>query len=222
VITRPSSPRPELVELRIADPAERWEALGFAVGDSHAVVGGVRLQFGAPGIGIAAWTIRGIEPTTEIDGLPTAVEPTTGSPPPTSEHPNQAAAIDHVVITTPDFDRTAGALDAAGMPLRRIRETARFRQGFRRIGPAILELVELPEAPDGPARFWGLVAIVPDLGALQDRLGDRLGTARDAVQPGRRIATVQDIAGLGVAVAFMTPEPREPPEPPGSPRAPEG
>jgi hypothetical protein len=224
VISRPSSPRPELVELRIADPAERWEALGFTVEDSHADVGGVRLRFGAPGTGIAGWTIRGIEPTSEIDGLPTAVEPeasgprarqrrATGQLPPTSEHPNQAAAIDHVVVTTPDFDRTAVALEAAGMPLRRIRETPRLRQGFRRLGPAILELVELPEAPDGPARFWGLVAIVPDLPALQERLGDRLGTARDAVQPGRRIATVQDVAGLGLAVAFMTPEPAEPGEP---------
>ena len=31
------------------------------------------------------------------------------------------------------------------------------------------------------------------------------GTPREAVQPGRRIATIRPAAGLGPAVAFMTP-----------------
>ena len=94
------------------------------------------------------------------------------------------------------------------MPLRRIRETSGgVRQGFRRLGPAILELVEARDPDDGPARFWGLVVIVSDLEVLADRLGDRLGSVTDAVQPGRRIATLKASAGLGEAVAFMTPEP---------------
>jgi sensor domain CHASE-containing protein len=79
---------------------------------------------------------------------------------------------------------------------------------FRRLGPAILELVEAIDAPAGPARFWGLVVVVTDLEALAARLGDRLGSIRDAVQPGRRIATVRESAGLGQAVAFMSPEAR--------------
>ena len=40
------------------------------------------------------------------------------------------------------------------MPLRRIRDAGGFRQGFRRLGPAILELVEAlgaPDAVDAPA-----------------------------------------------------------------------
>jgi hypothetical protein len=36
-------------------------------------------------------------------------------------------------------------------------------------------------------------------------LGERLGDARDAVQPGRRIATLRRSAGFAVPVAFMTP-----------------
>jgi hypothetical protein len=36
-------------------------------------------------------------------------------------------------------------------------------------------------------------------------LGDLLGSLRDAVQPGRRIATLRREAGLGPAIAFMTP-----------------
>jgi hypothetical protein len=49
------------------------------------------------------------------------------------------------------------------------------------------------------------VVIVPDLEALAERLGDDLGASRDAVQPGRRIATVRESAELGVPVAFMSP-----------------
>jgi hypothetical protein len=86
-----------------------------------------------------------------------------------------------------------------------------FRQGFRRLGPAILELVELigPTAPprDAPARFWGLVVIVDDLDALAERLGpERCSEPRDAVQPGRAIVTLRSAAGLSPALAFMTPE----------------
>jgi hypothetical protein len=37
-----------------------------------------------------------------------------------------------------------------------------------------------------------------------EALGDLLGSPRDAVQPGRRIATLRPEAGLGPAIAFMT------------------
>jgi hypothetical protein len=219
-----SSVRVELAELAIGDVPERWEALGFDVGVSgasgasgarYADVGGVRLSLGAAGRGIVGWAIRGIEDTiVEIDGLPTIASRAAVSGPPDGssaparvEHPNGGLAIDHVVVITPDFDRTAAALEHADMPLRRVRDAGGFRQGFRRLGPAILELVEAPHAPDGPARFWGLVVIVEDLEALAERLGDHLGPPRDAVQPNRHIATLRESAGLGLAVAFMDPGP---------------
>ena len=137
--------------------------------------------------------------------------------------------IDHVVVT-PEFDRTAAALEGAGIPLSRVQpddagaarpgEPGRraggrpaggaFRQGFRRLGPAILELVEAPTVPAGPARFWGLVVIVADLVGLRARLGGRgpspVGEIRDAVQPGRQIATLDAAAGLSPRIAFMDPE----------------
>jgi hypothetical protein len=97
------------------------------------------------------------------------------------------------------------------MPLRRIRDAGGFRQGFRRLGPAILELVEATDAdPAGPARFWGFVVIVADLQALKERLGERLSDPKPAVQPGRHIATLRKTAGLGQPVAFMDPEPQQP------------
>jgi hypothetical protein len=201
-------PRPQLTDLQIADPADRWAALGFAVEAGKLDLGGVRLTLNAPGNGITGWSIQGIAPTDAIDGLPTTATPHRPQTPRSSHHPNGARGLDHVVITTPDFDRTAQSLDAHGMPLRRIRDAGDFRQGFRRLGPAILELVENTSAPpSGPARFWGLVIIVDDLEALGPRIAPHLSEPKPAVQPGRRIATLRASAGLSPAVAFMTAEP---------------
>ena len=197
--------RPELTAVRLADPPERWERLGFSVRDSELALGGVRVRLGAAGSGIVEWTLAGIDPTTDIDGLATEV----AAPAPTSEltHENGALGIDHLVVTTPSFDRTVAELEAIGVPLKRtITAPKGNRMGFRRLGRAILELVEVPGESAGPARFWGLVVIVADLDALAARLADHIGSIRDAVQPGRRIATVRDSAGLGEAVAFMTAE----------------
>ena len=162
--TRPA--RPELAALWIADPAARWSALGFEVTGGRLVLGGVTMHLEASGRGIARWALSGIDPApTEIDGLATETAMAPRAP---AEHPNGAVGIDHVVAITPDFDRTAAALERAGLPLRRIRdvpqagERAAFRQGFRRLGPTILELVETPGMRPGPARFYGLVVIVSD------------------------------------------------------------
>jgi hypothetical protein len=195
----------ELAELHIGDRPALWEALGFTVRDGQVQLGAVRILLGAEGRGIIEWSISAIT-ATDIDGLPTT--PVRHLPEHTSvTHPNGALGLDHIVIATPDFDRTAAALEAARMPLKRIRDAGGFRQGFRRLGPAILELVEAKTAPEGPARFWGLVVIVNDLEALAERLQERLGTIKPAVQPGRRIATLRSSADLGQPVAFMDPEP---------------
>lgn len=203
--------RPVLRGLRIADPPGRWRALGFSVQGAELRLGEVAVEFKPeePGqSGIVDWTLDGIEPVDSIDGLATRVNEQAPAPGP-PDHENGALAIDHVVVTTPDFARTADALAGVGLDLRRVREApGGVRQGFRRLGQAILELVEIRDAPDpsGPARFWGLVVIVSDLDALGERLGGMLGPARDAVQPGRRIATLRESSGLGPAMAFMTPE----------------
>ncbi len=201
--------RPELRALELADPPDAWEALGFTVDDGAVSLDGLSLRLGGPGEGIVSWTLAGISERVDLDGLPTRVAIEPGSP--GARHPNGAVGLDHVVVLAPDFDRTAAILATAGMPLRRVREVpARaeqpaFRQGFRRLGPGILELVEAPGA--GSPRFWGLTIVVADLDALAARLGERLGAVRDAVQPGRRIATLRRSAGLGQPVAFMDPEP---------------
>ncbi len=199
-------PGPRLASLEIADPPGRWRALGFTVEpDDQVALGEVVLQLGGTGDGITGWTLTGIDAVGEIDGLSTAVASQPSAPP--AQHDNGAIGIDHVVIVTGDFERTSNALAACGMPLRLVRESDgdRHRQGFRRLGPAIMEIVEVPDL-GGAARFWGLVVVVEDLECLHERLDPHLHELRPAVQTGRRIATLDGSAGLTPRVAFMDPE----------------
>jgi hypothetical protein len=206
--------RAALHALHISDSPVRWRALGFHVDDHNvARIGGIAVHLGAPGHGITSWQVTGLTAgTTALDGLPTVT--TSRAPAPTRatlRHPNQAQSIDHVVISTPDFDRTAHALEQAGIPLRRIANIRgeTIRQGFRRLGAAILELVENPSGPPGPATFWGLVIVVPDLSSPHPDLRGHLSAPRPAVQPGRHIATLSHAAGLIPRLAFMDPERRQ-------------
>jgi hypothetical protein len=73
---------------------------------------------------------------------------------------------------------------------------------FFRGGPTIVELVG---APGGETRLWGLVAVLPSVDHPHPALAPHLSEPRDAVQPGRRIATLRPSAGVGTAVALMTP-----------------
>lgn len=208
--------------LQIASDPERWRGLGFLV-DARGVcrlgattlhLGEQQSRAGAEQQGIVSWTLRGARGSGPVDGLSTVrageqVGPSpspTPPPPPPPTHPNGALSVDHVVVATPDFERTLAALAAVGMKLRRTRETANgARQAFFRHGEAILELVG-PREPegDGPASFWGLVATVGDIDLAARVAGPLLGQVRDAVQPGRRIATVARDAGLSVRLALIT------------------
>jgi hypothetical protein len=131
-------------------------------------------------------------------------------PPADADHPNGAIRIDHIVVFTSDLERTTAALAEAGIERRRVREVeldeGRLRQGFFRLGEVILEVVEHGDVEPGPARFWGITFAVSDLEAAAALLGGRLGSIRDAVQPGRRIGTVRREANLGLPVALISEE----------------
>jgi hypothetical protein len=135
-----------------------------------------------------------------------------------STHPNGATHVDHVVVFTPDLDRTTAALEAAGIVARRTRATGAGPDGvarlqrFFRLGEVIVELVgpadpQAHPAPDRPARFWGLAHAVADLDATAQVVGEHLSETRPAVQPGRRIASLRRSAGSSVPTAFLAPEP---------------
>lgn len=205
-------------ELTVADAPEAWRGLGFSVGGDTCVLEGVRIRLAGPaaGKGLSGWSLREVE-STELDGLPTA--PSDRPPPGKAPmHPNGVTSIDHVVAITPALERTVAALEAAGLDLRRIREeptpAGAPRQAFFRLGRVVLEIVQEPDeaierggGADRDAFFWGLALVAPDLDATVAELGDRVGEVRDAVQPGRRIATLRRAAGLSVPVALITPQP---------------
>lgn len=208
---------PELDELVVADRPEAWEAAGFAVDpDGTCRIGRVRVRLAGPEAGtrIVSWSLRGVPAgTTDVDGLPTTAVDRPACEP--AEHPNGAVSLDHVVVLTPDTERTVTALGSLGIALRRTRPVPAEQYGFEaqqsffRVGEPILELLgPLTPNGDGPAGFFGLAWTVGDLDALAARLGPTLGRVKDAVQPGRRIATLRhkDV-GATVATAFMSMSP---------------
>jgi hypothetical protein len=200
---------PQLTALAVADAPERWAALGFAVEDRRVSLGGVSIELGGPGSGITGWTLTDVDRPSDIDGLPTTLVENASAEVASSlrvesDHPNGALGVDHVVIMTPEFDRTAAAFDAAGLAFKRVRQAGDRRQGFRRIGPAIMEIVEAPEAET--THFWGLTIVVADLGGARAHMNGHLSDDRPAVQPGRRIATLGRGAGLSTRFALMDPE----------------
>lgn len=217
-----AAPYPKVEWLSVAGDADTWRSLGLTVTDDGVIplVGtSIRLVAGADvgagaggdgGAGLVGWALSGVAapigPAVDIDGLRTRfVEPPA---PLYAEHPVGASGLDHVVVTTADLERTSAAIaEVTGCELKRIRELGTMRQGFHRIGRGglIVELVERPDLPEGPAEFWGLVLIVEDLDAACELIGaDRISPPKDAVQPGRRIATVRSEVGLGLPVALMT------------------
>jgi hypothetical protein len=205
-------------ELVLADEPERWSALGFDVERDRVRLGTIRVRLAGEdaGRGILGWSLRGLD-STELDGLQTA-RSESAVPAEAPAHPNGVAAIDHVVAMSPALDRSVAALQAAGLDLRRIREqptpAGAPRQAFFRLGAEILEVVQEPEqaverggGAERPARLWGLALLAPELERTVAALGEHAGEPRDAVQAGRRIATIKRSAGLAVPVALISAKP---------------
>lgn len=199
-------PAPVLTEIRVAADPTAWAAAGFSVAADAAAVGGVAIEFVAGSGGVVDWALTGA-PGAGIDGLPTRVGNERG--PASVPHANGVVEIDHLVVLTPRLERTIEAFEEFGARLRRIREgetgLGQYRQAFFRLGRPILEVVEAADMDAAsPARFWGITFTTSDIGAAAELLGDKLGRVKDAVQPGRRIATVRKEAGLGLPVALIS------------------
>jgi Glyoxalase/Bleomycin resistance protein/Dioxygenase superfamily len=199
---------PELVALDVAADPDAWRKLGFAVDDDDVcAVDGIAIRLGSPGRKISGWALTDVPGDVELDGLPTVPAP---PPVAAASHANRTVALDHLVVMSPDSDRTITVLATHGVEPRRQRHTDQygppFTQTFFRLGRPILELIG-PATPAGsePARFYGIAFTVDDLDATAALLGDRLGRVKNAVQPGRRIATLRREAGAGIPLAFMSP-----------------
>jgi len=213
-VTASLSTSHQLQRLPIGDSAAAWEAAGFVsqtlpdglpgvvVGQTALVLAGGDKR-GLHGLGLAGAACPDLD-------IFDASESRAGR---VIDHPNGVGSIDHVVMMTGDCDATTSLLTACGLVARRVR---RFeagglsrRQAFFWIGDVILELVGPDDAepePDPPS-LWGLALNCPDLDATVAELGpERCSEARDAIQPGRRIATMRtrDL-DVSVAIALMSP-----------------
>lgn len=197
-----------LRQLTLGAPPAAWAAAGFVVAGTRCRIGDVELLLTGGEAGLRGWTLGGSGSAEAIDGLPTTWTADTADAP-GPPHPIGVVRLDHVVVVTDALERTTEALAAeAGLEVRRIREAGGgVRQAFLWLGDRqlLLEVVESPDAPAGGARLWGLTVVTEDLDAAGARLGPALGPSHAAVQPGRRIATVRREAGLGAAVALITP-----------------
>lgn len=201
-----------VVMLTVDGPIEPWERIGLTFADGTAWIGGVGLHVTGADVParLASWTLTDCPAqATSIDGLATehlvdGVEVSSGS------HPLGATSFDHVVVMTSSIERTCGEIERlTGEPLKRIREAGPVRQGFHRLGPMIVEVVESDRITSDEAAFWGFVWNVDDLFDVANRLGpDLLSMPKPAVQPGRHIASFRAGAGLGLPIALMTPHVR--------------
>ena len=218
VVTRVGPMAVTIDEITVGDPPETWASAGFAVdADGTCRIGTVRVRLVGRDVGkrILGWSLRGLPDGALADGSLGGLATTTSDAEPAEPavHPNGATHIDHVVLLSPDLLRTAAAIEAAGVPSRGSRDTdtygAPMRQIFFRMGEVIIELSGSPDTPgEGDPGFFGLAHTVADLDATSALLGEHLGSVKDAVQPGRRIATLRhrDL-GMSVATAIMSPEP---------------
>lgn len=203
--------------LDVGDDPTAWSSGGFAVEDGAVPIGSVRIRCLGDGAGHDRWRLRADEDAAvpgSIDGIATSVVGPDGPVVEPVPHPNRVVAFDHVVLRSPDLDRTTATFGELGLDLRRTRVLGdgpdRVEQRFFRLGDVILELVG-PAVPagDGPCTIWGYALVTDDIDASAAVLGDRCSPPKDAVQPGRRIATVRTRAlGIGPTIALMTPHVR--------------
>lgn len=194
------------------DAADAWAAAGFSVEGGGFEVGGVRIVCRGDDGGHDRWTLVADGGTVpDVDGIATVSVDAPASA--AIDHPNGITGFDHVVVRSPDLDRTTTALDRLGIECRRIRDVPGgdgAQQRFFLLGTAVLELVGPAEPTgDGPSTIWGYALVADDLDATARHLGDRLGPAKDAVQRGRRIATLRTRElGISIPVAVMSPRAR--------------
>ncbi len=207
-----------IIEISVGDSASAWRSAGFRVDSEECTtIGTVRIRFVGDGgeRGILGWLVSGVK-NGAIDGLREQVS--VGSKPSGAslvDHPNTASILDHLVITTPDVDRTIAEFRAAGCEPRRERQAGTgdkpMRQVFIRAGEVILEIIGPKDVPEStgaspkPASLWGLAFTVADLDVCTQLLGENCGTPHDAVQTGRKIASLRHAAlGISVPTVFMS------------------
>jgi len=205
----------QLMEINLSEDASHWKRIGFEIITENStqsiLIGKTKFYFKKIEAveGITSVHVEGIKQN--VDSLRFETRTTSTSEIETSFHPNRIERIDHLVVTTPDSDKTTKALLEAGITLSGIRTFGnspnQTRQSFFWLGDVILELVGPHQvAKSGSPLFWGLALVSSDIKETVNYLGDLCTPLKDAIQPGRQITTVKtrDLS-IGVSIAIMSP-----------------
>jgi predicted enzyme related to lactoylglutathione lyase len=122
-------------------------------------------------------------------------------------NPNTVEYLEHIVVMTPVLDDAIAALEAIGVPCKRIREVGNgARQAFFKLEQTVLEVVG--PATRGRPGCWGLALMCSDIAqavATARANGLQATEPKLAIQGGQ-IARIVDPLD-GVAIAFMQPGP---------------
>ncbi len=179
--------------------------------------GAVELESGEPGLHSVTFVAEPDEDVkwpgdrSSFHGLDVRLGRRREPPAPSVTAPGTVAAIDHVVVHTPDLGRaTALWRDRLGVRLALDREfPARgLRMCFFRSGGITLEFVSSlppPAEHDDPDRFYGIAYRVVDLAACRYRLqhaGLDVSGLRPGHKPGTSVATVRS-GTAGVATLLL-------------------
>ena len=121
---------------------------------------------------------------------------------------NTVEYLEHIVVMTPVLDDAIAAIEAVGVPCKRIREVGNgARQAFFKLEQTVLEVVG--PATRGRPGCWGLALMCSDIAqavATARANGLQATEPKLAIQGGQ-IARIVDPLD-GVAIAFMQPGPR--------------
>ncbi|MDG1844838.1 MAG: hypothetical protein P8J01_00425 [Acidimicrobiales bacterium] len=195
----------QLLQLTICGEAAAWKSVGFNVidignGNSICSVGGVKIYFENDTLNKGIWRIgtkriSGVIDSLKFDDL--SVERSfSDNHSVLSDHPNGITGIDHLVVTTPNCNRTTKAFEETGMAVRKVRTFGKIgsetRQTFFWLGNVILELVGSNTKEDeGPPSIWGIAFVSKNIEETVNFLGDTCTPLKPAIQPGRRITTIK-------------------------------
>lgn len=205
-----------LQRLVVGDEPDQWRSAGFTVDGNECRLGKVVIELvGAKGRrGVHGWALAGVSANIEqIETLSAGEVEVEGTVVQGSldKHTNAVFAIDHVVVETGDQARTVAAFEAAGLSERRSATAdtplGRRQQSFFWAGRVIVEVVgPLEQDPSAETQIWGLALVSSNLQTTAHVLGEHLDEPRDAVQPGRRIATMQTKQlDISVPIVVMSP-----------------
>lgn len=205
------------------DSPDSWRAAGFAVNgahNKHCKFGSFRIWF-EPNTsvdvhkGFTAWSFANLDKdVTSICAVPVVPQPEIDLHSPSSEHPNGAISVDHIVIKSNNSHWIEREFRQVGILKKRemFSEKLKMNQAFYRPKSTIIEVISDVKYDDEKlnlepqAYIWGITFVTRDIHLTHQLLPHLTKTPWAAVQPGRKLTTLNSFsAGLTTRIAFITP-----------------